>query len=374
MRTLATIPLADLEAARLNPRSDPTADLTELTQSVGTATQPRYAQLPLVQRRPDGHLVLVDGARRVAAAAAAGQTTLEVIVDDAYDPVAAQVLRLVANLHRQDLHPLDYAQGLLLNYLVANAVVLGTDPPAATVLETAPDLAAAIGELQTLLHTAGWNPIRPAVKWQAHLDSLGIALDPSRRRHLLRLLKLDSALMVQLRALPVNEPALRAIAGLPTVTDQHAFITALQADPALARQARHISRMLKLGIYPTLADALAGVRGEVIGVSDAEPDPLPAPGPEWADSALPADPAPSRAGAPRPPRASSASGAPDLDPAMLGAVAQVLALAPQLEAACRQIVGGLAGDPLPPTSWTSYLREVLDPLAEAVTQLHRAVG
>ena len=99
-------PLADIQPSKKNPRTryDAQAD-AELLESV----KAHGIIEPLVLRRVNGKLEIVCGERRYRAAKAAGLQLVPATVRDYTDEQAEEV-RLVENLQRADLHPLDEAE------------------------------------------------------------------------------------------------------------------------------------------------------------------------------------------------------------------------------------------------------------------------
>jgi hypothetical protein len=73
----------------------------------------------------DGKYSVLAGERRIRAAHLAGWKTIECVVRPRSDPLQAHTLRLVENLHRRDLHPLDEAAALKIAWLAANADAMG---------------------------------------------------------------------------------------------------------------------------------------------------------------------------------------------------------------------------------------------------------
>ena len=92
------------------PRSNFDADLlNNLTQSVKV----HGVLQPLIVREIDGNFELIAGERRLRAAEAAGLKTIPVIVTTASDEKALQ-LALIENLQREDLNPIEEAEGYAL--------------------------------------------------------------------------------------------------------------------------------------------------------------------------------------------------------------------------------------------------------------------
>lgn len=70
-------------------------------------------QHPVLCRREDGQLVLIDGERRLRASALLGRTEIQaIVIDDALDAVAVLARQLVCNLQREDLDPIERAEGV----------------------------------------------------------------------------------------------------------------------------------------------------------------------------------------------------------------------------------------------------------------------
>lgn len=103
----------ELAALRENPyqprRAFDAEALRELTDSIR-----RHGILqPLVGRRePDGGVTVIAGHRRWRAAAAAGLTAAPVMLRRDVSDADLQVLALVENLQREDLHPVEKARAL----------------------------------------------------------------------------------------------------------------------------------------------------------------------------------------------------------------------------------------------------------------------
>lgn len=89
-----------------NPRRD-LGDLAELTASV----RKHGVLLPLlVERKPRGGLQLIAGERRLAAARAAGQSVVPVVVRGTLNGTHALTLAAVENMHRLAMTPIDEAR------------------------------------------------------------------------------------------------------------------------------------------------------------------------------------------------------------------------------------------------------------------------
>lgn len=107
--TLERIPLAQIEVLPQVRRAfdeDSVAELAASIRSVGL-------QQPLLCRQSGEKLVLVDGERRWRACASLGWTSVPVIIlGEEMDEAESVARQLVCNLQREDLNPLDRAEGL----------------------------------------------------------------------------------------------------------------------------------------------------------------------------------------------------------------------------------------------------------------------
>lgn len=102
-----TIPLGDLQESPFNPRRHfDAAALAELAESLKASGQLE----PLLVRPVNGKHEILAGHRRFRAATIAGLTELAAVVQDLDDQAALEVLT-ISNLQRDDLHPLEEAQG-----------------------------------------------------------------------------------------------------------------------------------------------------------------------------------------------------------------------------------------------------------------------
>ncbi|MBB1252548.1 ParB/RepB/Spo0J family partition protein [Streptomyces sp. OF3] len=118
------VPLKDLAPNPFNPREELT-DIEETAASLGergqiqpVAVVHRTAFLAVHPGRDEdlgeAAYVVIDGNRRLAAAAAAGLDELRIDVNDELAATAADILEsaLIANIHRVDVPPLDQAKAL----------------------------------------------------------------------------------------------------------------------------------------------------------------------------------------------------------------------------------------------------------------------
>ena len=104
------VEISKLSKSPWQPRSNFDADLlNNLTQSVKV----HGVLQPLIVREIDGNFELIAGERRLRAAEAAGLKTVPVIITTASDEKALQ-LALIENLQREDLNPIEEAEGYAL--------------------------------------------------------------------------------------------------------------------------------------------------------------------------------------------------------------------------------------------------------------------
>jgi ParB family chromosome partitioning protein len=101
------LPLAEISPSPWQPRHafDPDA-LQELAQSI----RERGVVQPLLVRQNDGAYELIAGERRFRAAQQAGLNTVPVLLVEASDQEVLEIA-LVENLQREDLNPIDEAEG-----------------------------------------------------------------------------------------------------------------------------------------------------------------------------------------------------------------------------------------------------------------------
>ncbi|RME87980.1 MAG: hypothetical protein D6770_08040 [Anaerolineae bacterium] len=282
---LENVPLEAIRLDERNPRTDGDEGLEELAASLrgaGLVQPPIVIPLP---SPPQGgttggaprYRVLI-GERRVRAARQAGLKSLVCVVSDPLDPIEAHRARLVENLHRRPLNPIDHARALRLAWLLANAEALGAGEAARRLMEAARPLGEILPDLEALLAEKGFRPTAPAVTWEAVLDDLGIAMSPDRRKKLLRVLSIPQDVQERLRRLPVTEAGVRALGRLDEAA-QREVVQAIEAQPDLARRARRIARAVRDQGY-TVEEALAEARGEAPPPPPQADDP---PSPDFAD-------------------------------------------------------------------------------------------
>ena len=125
-KQVALIPLDQIMRSGRNPRSQ-LGDLSGLRASLGSPEAALLAQLPVVQPRAAGGYELIVGERRLESARLNGWAEMECVVRDDLTPHRALAARIVENLHRQALHPLDEAFALRVLWLVENAQARGLE-------------------------------------------------------------------------------------------------------------------------------------------------------------------------------------------------------------------------------------------------------
>jgi ParB family chromosome partitioning protein len=104
-----TLPLSQLRPGRYQPRTKMNAEaLAELAESI----KARGVMQPILVRPvDDGAYEIIAGERRYRAAQMAGLTEVPVIVKEVADE-AALAMALIENIQREDLNPLEEAQGV----------------------------------------------------------------------------------------------------------------------------------------------------------------------------------------------------------------------------------------------------------------------
>lgn len=106
--TPTTLPLSALRAGRYQPRTRmDEGSLYELAQSIKN----QGVMQPILVRPVDGGYEIIAGERRFRAARLAGLDAVPVLVKVVADEAAA-VMALIENIQREDLNPLEEAQGL----------------------------------------------------------------------------------------------------------------------------------------------------------------------------------------------------------------------------------------------------------------------
>lgn len=258
---LHVLAVAEIQTAFQNPRSDAASDLDGLIASLASEREPYLVQPPLVERLPSGIYRLISGERRLRAVTAAGWQQVACLVQPHISPIVAHSMRVVENLHRVELHPLDSAIALKIAWLTENALALGAEEVInETLAKEQPPLVTLL-ELERVAEEVGVQIYRPKVPWQALLDRLGLAIKRERLDKLLRVLALTPQVIELVRPLSLSEAALRAMGTLDD-EDQHVLAKAIQTDEHLQSRIRRIARRVKQKGYP-IAKAIAEAQGRI---------------------------------------------------------------------------------------------------------------
>jgi ParB-like chromosome segregation protein Spo0J len=219
-----------------------------------------------VQKIAHGRYRVVAGERRARAAALAGWSELPCQVWSDLDARTAHRLRVVENLHRRDLNPLDQALALKISWLVENGGELELAPRIEEVLAKDIPQSHILSELEALLEGNGFVVTHPVVTWDEVLNRLGVEMKPASRKKLMRVLAVDPKVQENVRDLNLTEAALRSI-GTLEVSDQKRLAKKLTDNPGLTRKVRRIARVVRAGTH-TLDEALAEVQGQVAAVDE----------------------------------------------------------------------------------------------------------
>jgi len=266
-RVVRDIPVAAIQLTPHNPRTDGDSDLDGLTASLAAG----LAQMPTVEElAPDVYRALL-GERRVRAAIEAGWETIPCVVVPPQDAIQAHRLRLVENLNRRDLRPVDEARGFRIDWLCANAEAMDMRDAALAVMVAEVSPPARLAMLTGLLEQNGFVASRPAVTQEATLAMFGLSMNKERLKKLLRVLAVDIELQQQAQDMGLSEAALRALGKLE-VADQHQLLEAVIAGPGLAKKVRSIVEAVR-NKGRTLDHAIAIAQGRV---GAPEPDAPPA--------------------------------------------------------------------------------------------------
>jgi len=262
---LKSIPLNKIDLSPVNPRTD--AEHSDLEGLAATIQTEGIVQPPSVIQTRNGRYEVLLGERRIRAARMAGLEQVDCLVTERLDPLDAHRARLVENLHRAPLNPLDEALALRVSWLLANAEALGLHKQVQALMAQQQPLGETLPQLEGLLNKNGFKPTAPPVTWDTVLNGLGVAMTPDRRRKLLRILAIPQDVQEQLRQLPVTEAAARALVNLEE-DDLRKVVDAIQDNPDLARRARRIASAIRQHGYG-VDEALAEARGEIVEMPPA---------------------------------------------------------------------------------------------------------
>jgi ParB-like chromosome segregation protein Spo0J len=258
--TVESVPLAKIDFSPGNPRRDATEDLDGMAASLGDEENSMLVNPPLVQKVARGRYRVVAGERRVRAAQLKGWTFISCQVREV-DAHTAHTLRVIENLHRRELNPLDQALALKISWLVANGDALGLRAKVEAALAKEQSQAFILSDLEALLEESGFNAKRPPVPWDDILNQLGVEMKPDSRKKLMRVLSVDPKAQETVRDLGLTEAALRSM-GTLDAKDQNLLAKEVKANPNLKRKIRRIARVVRAGKY-SLAKALAEAKGQV---------------------------------------------------------------------------------------------------------------
>jgi len=259
---IEAIPLAKIQLTKRNPRRDAAddPDLAGLAASLGTEAHPTLAQLPVVEDLQNGKFRVLAGERRIRAAKMAGWEAIPCIVRAQLDPLEAHNLRVVENLQRKGLHPLDEANALKLAWYNANAQALGLADKARKLLDAERPPAETLAKLEALLTQNGFTPSHPAVAWDDVLDGLGVEMNRERRKKLMQVLGVTPEVQERARQVDMTEASLRSLAQLAPEA-QERMIGEIEENPEMARKLRRISHAVRAHDYD-LETAIAEAKGE----------------------------------------------------------------------------------------------------------------
>ena len=266
--TLETIPIKKIDFSDNNPRSDAADDLGGMAASLGSEEKPMLANPPLLCKLKGGRYQVVAGERRVRAADLAGWRSIPCQVRTDLDARQMHTLRVVENLHRRDLHPLDEATALKITWLLANADALKVD--ARPILVKEQPQSQTLADLEALLVEAGFTPTHPEVSWDTVLDQLGVEMKADSRKKLMRVLSLAPDVQEQARTLDLTAAALRSLGTLEE-EEQRTLIGEVEDAPELGRKVRRIARVVREGTH-TLDEAVAEAKGQVSAQPNDTPE------------------------------------------------------------------------------------------------------
>lgn len=257
---LIDVPLTAIRLAPANPRTDGAHGIDGLAASLDAG----LAQRPTLVEVETGVYEVLTGERRVRAGLARGWQTMPVVVEGQLTPVAAHARRVVENLHRADLGPLDEARALKLDWLNANAVALGLGEQADKALAEAGTVRASLAAITALLVDAGWSPTHPTLTQETYLTQRGLALSKAMLRKKLQVLNLSPAAEARLDQAGLSEAGIRAFVRLDHA-DQTLLLDAIADDPTLVKETRTIVGWVRDPVKRrTMAQAIAIARGEVV--------------------------------------------------------------------------------------------------------------
>ncbi len=295
------VALVDIDEDPGQPRQEFDADqLQELTDSIAVAG---IKQPLLVRPQGDGRYLLVDGARRFRAAAAAGLLDAPCVVTMPASWLTIKQDQLITNAFRQDLTALERAQTLEMLWLGHQIAALEAEQQddsddTRALLAEAETPAQQIAMLRDRLCELAQVESRDAylasgaqvrVSWDAVLKAVGLSsMTADRRKKLLSVLDLSVAAQDALAGVPINERTLRDLANRPA-DEQAVLIAEAQASDGdvgtALREALHTPVAQQPATDTSFADwesgapeavlsaPLMGVHGGIGGMlADADPE------------------------------------------------------------------------------------------------------
>jgi ParB-like chromosome segregation protein Spo0J len=266
-----------------NPRVTPATDEDDaaLLRAIrDNEREPYLTQLPGATQQPDGSFLIEYGARRVRACLEAGWQSVAVLAWGESERETMHRRRLLENMHRVPLHPLDLAAAIRWEWLLANAAALGLAEAVRPFHLRQEPLGKLVGELEAwLAEHHGFMPRRPQVLQQDVIAELGLDISSAQLRRYLQLLNLDYEHWDQVREMELNEAQLRSLSSIPQEA-QAEVVAALTEQPELAQRLRRVSNALRTEDY-TVDDALAEARGDVSAFLPTLPETSRMPGAPW---------------------------------------------------------------------------------------------
>jgi len=365
------VPVVSIRHTLRNPRSDGDGgDLDGLVASLATTPEPYLVQPPAVEQvGPDEYVVLY-GDRRIRAVEKAGWERVACDVYPRLNPGAAHDRRLLENLSRVEVHPIDQADGITIAWLKDNAYALDLAAAADAILDIEQPQPATIAQLTALLADAAWARSRPRVTQMDTLRRLGLAISQASLKKLMRLMALAEEAKAVARTIPeLTAASLRAMGEL-SGDDQLALVRAVKGDPGLAAKVRRIARKVKGRGY-VLERAISEARGQVwMGPQSAAGDGAPG---DQDDSAAEGEPDGGTASA-------AARAAPDGSSgdrkAQSDAAMRLLEVAGALTEALAALRAALGGQPIGemPPPWDEIVTESLDLIQQEIAALGAPVA
>lgn len=252
-------------------------EMDDLEALQRTMAEGGLVQPPQVVAYPDGTYSIVVGHRRVAAAQALGWETMDVLVVAAVGQALTHAKRLLENMHRRDLSPIEEAQALKLHWLYMQARVMdaqnGTDHLFAceTTSMNQPNPMQRITVVTEYLESVGWSRKSPAISQREMLHALGLDMEPERLRKLLRVLALPEDVQNAAVQAGMSEAAMRSLAQLKDPEQQRQLVAAVQANPEMAGRVKSVVQAVTKRKRP-IDEAITIAQGTGENTIQADPD------------------------------------------------------------------------------------------------------